>query len=331
VFAGLRLLLVDDLDTTGAEVFREIAEQYPAIKLGLVSDEFLTILGPIRNGLSLSDMPVESDADAIAKFNQMEAELLSLDLDEWIPDSLDHLVRIISPRTLSISTLTPDLTGSFVNPERLRSLSIAMASEMVDLSALKSFSGLQELMVMLSDSVMNIAALGNLRQLREIRLIGEPIDSVEFAALVRLKNIRWLGLPANTSQEQFAEVVSSHPDLMGLELIGCDRISDLSPLRRLRELEYLTVLATDWDDVDYESMRSLTSLRYLMLPEEVFDDTLGVVDTLQQALPQTVIVQGTQGIHLCLATGWIITLIPAAAIGYLVSRRKGRRATSPGC
>ncbi len=307
--AQLRLLIIEELDSTHIKVLQRVSELNPEIRLGLGDDGgFLFAIAPIRSGLWLFDESIEAMEDWL---RQADLEYLFFG-DEEEFETLAFPTELPRLHTLHIMGWQPERTGSFpAGLERLHTLTI-LEADSFDLSALENLTGLQELHVMGSDSVTNIGALSRLPQLKAVTLSRSELDSLEMAALQELPGLRWLGLPINISQEQFAAVVNSHPDLIGLELV-CENIHDLSPLRGLRELEYLVLLSPE---VDYEPLRSLTSLRYLVLPEAAFADT--VVEELEAALPQAVIVQA---MDLCLGSGWILSLVPAVALMWLLRRR----------
>ena len=68
--------------------------------------------------------------------------------------------------------------------------------------------------------------------LRKLVFAGSEALDLDLSVLERLPRLAWLGFPQNTTQEAFARVIASHPDLKVVEL-GSEKVRDLSPLRSL--------------------------------------------------------------------------------------------------
>jgi hypothetical protein len=99
-----------------------------------------------------------------------------------------------------------------------------------------------------------------------------------------------------------------------LELIDCDRISDLAPLKGYTGLRALTL------DIDVENLQpvyDLEGLDLLVLAEDFFEDPL-VIGEIRQAMPDTRIVAGG---GFCLGSGWILLLFPALILLVLMRNK----------
>jgi hypothetical protein len=315
--AGLRLLVLEEADSTQFENVETPADLNPEVRLVLGEEGIIYATVPMRSRLWRIDESIDSDEDFL--------ELVKEDLEYFLMSEVDSakltlLSELPGLRALCIAEGKEEWREPFPAVlEQLRNLNVFSITSF-DLSFLRNLTGLQELYLIGCDSVTNVGDLSMLPQLGSVIFNSTVQNSQEIIALQELQALKWLGLPANISQEQFAALIDSHPDLVGLEIVECDSIRDLSPLTGLRQLEYLVMLT---EDMDTKPLQSLTSLRYLVLPEKVFADTLEVVDRLEEALPQAMIVQGLslQGAHACLATGWILSLVPVVAVGYVITRR----------
>jgi hypothetical protein len=112
---------------------------------------------------------------------------------------------------------------------------------------------------------------------------------------------------SNVTQEEFNSFVDTHPDLEVIELIKNDTISSLKVLSKLGKLFGLTVTDTV---TDIASIKTLTNLRYLSLPDDFLNDSL-IKSEIQKSLPGTRIV-GNEGF--CLGSGWLLIIIPLILI-----------------
>ena len=225
--------------------------------------------------------------------------------------AMDFLARLPKLHTLVLLDWEPGKTGGI--PSGCRNLSSVTVFngdlELEHLGFLKNVTSLRELTLAESAGLTDITALGAFPELRKLAFWGCK-NLKDLSILERLPKLAWLGFPENTTQEAFAAVVAGHPSLEVVELVGCDDIRDLSPLRSLGNLQAAIVLT---DEVDVGVLQDLKSLRYLALPEDTFEDEAAAkIVALERALPDTVIVPAEP---FCLGSGWILLLLfPAAAI-----------------
>jgi hypothetical protein len=124
-----------------------------------------------------------------------------------------------------------------------------------------------------------------------------------------------MGLPPKISKGQFGSFVQAHPDLRILEMVGCDDVTDLAPLRGLANLEGLILTGRS---SNLEVVPTLKSLRFVGVPTEVFKKSPDQVMAIQKALPDALVVPVS---GLCLGSGWILLLIPAFGAAMLLTRR----------
>jgi hypothetical protein len=206
-----------------------------------------------------------------------------------------------------------DITDfQFAKFNSLESLSI-IESDIHDLSPIVASSGIRNLNLIYCESLKEIAAAVDLSGITCLGLTGCE-NIIDIPAILQMPQLTRLSLPGNTSQMEFADIVSRQGSLQVLELIGCDVITDLSPLEDYSGLKALTL---DIDVVDLNPVYQLTRLELLVLAEEFFEDTLAI-EEIQQALPDTRIVAGG---GFCLGSGWILLLVPAIIFLIMVRKR----------
>ncbi|UCD37415.1 MAG: hypothetical protein JSW54_11370 [Fidelibacterota bacterium] len=320
----LRLLVIDDTekpDPSHKEILQRLSAIRPSLKVVFSWDESLAVF-PLS-----SDFWIFFDSlgamDSTASAEDVYALLADMN-PEWLTvaesDSLTFLNEFSGLRTLEIMEWTNSMGSLPAELDELRSLIIGTESDSIDLSNLEGLTSLQEFRLVAYDDLMltNISTLSKLPNLRSVTFFS-LLDSLAIADLQELEGLRWLGLPANIHQEQFAAIVDNHPDLLGLELFMEEpSIHDLTPLTELRKLEYLIIICEE--DYDYSPLRELSTLRYLGLIEDVFEDTLGTVAMIEASLPETVI--AAWGV--CLGSGWILVLLPMVAMIVFLLRWRNR-------
>ncbi len=251
--------------------------------------------------------------DLAALSRQRKLEVVWIDVSDV--EDLAFLSRLPDLRRLLMVDWDPEKTGPFPEGgENLESLVIS-DSDMKDLSPISRLTGLRELHLEGCESLTDVSALSGFPAIEILQLVSCG-ELLAFSVLKELKGITWLGLPEEITQEQFAAVVADHPELRVLELHECERINDLTPSKGLSKLEGLVLLGRL---ANYEPLHGTKSLRLLVLPEEAFEERAEEVRKLEEALPECNVVAG----GLCLGSGWILALLPAAGIACLLSR--GRR------
>jgi hypothetical protein len=153
------------------------------------------------------------------------------------------------------------------------------------------------------ESIEDVSWLNKYPMLRELGLAR--CDSLkELFVLDEIPSLRWLSLPPGISQEVFNRIITRYKDLEGLELIGCEEVTDLSPLNQLKKLESLAV---DLRKVDFGSLKRLPAIKLIVINEKHFTDEKAEIAGLKKALPQTYIVPGS---GYCLGSGWLLLMLP---------------------
>jgi len=196
------------------------------------------------------------------------------------------------------------------------------AKELTDLSPFAEVGGLETLNVGMTATLSDLRGVAKLPHLRALNLFAcEGVT--DLAPLANLKGLRWLGLPPKILQDEFAKVIAAHPNLAILEAIGCEGVTDLGPVRSLGHLTGLAAFTAAPVEPLYE-MKGLKWLAYGAGKDVAEDQTADRLAKLQAALPATAIARVAP---LCLGSGWILALVPALGLGWLLAaRRRGAAA-----
>ncbi len=318
--AGLRLLEVQGgIDAAHLALLRKLAAANPGITLSLDDSaavgQVLPLFRPRVMRLG-GDMLAPEDRKVVA--DQRQLETLFLSAKE--PGSLDVLPHLPALRCLMVANWEVEKAGPFPKGcDRLRALAVFGSSDLMkDMSGLPNVSGLEELSLLVCKPLADLSGLAKFPNLKTLILTGcESVTDV--SALKGLTQLRRLGLPPQTTQAQFAAIVRDHPGLTVLEVVGCEDIKDFGPLRDLKGLEDL-VLVGPYKDVAV--LREVKSLRFVAYADpSAKDETPARVAEIARALPDAAVVQAAP---MCLGSGWILLLLPAAALVWLIpSRRRG--------
>lgn len=200
----------------------------------------------------------------------------------------------------------------FKKLRNLESLSI-IESNIHDLSPVAAASGIRNLNLIYCDSLEKIGSAAGLKGLSCLGFTGcQHIRDIP--AIAQMAPLTRLSLPGNTSQPEFADIISRHGQLQVLELVGCESITDLSPLEDLSALRALTL---DLSIADLKPVCQLNELELLVLSEDLFEDSLAMAE-IRRAMPGTRIVAGG---GFCLGSGWILLLVPAVIILIMARNR----------
>lgn len=230
-------------------------------------------------------------------------------------DSIDHDFLVSLPELNSLIIEYWDSTDitdfQFAKLKSLESLSI-IESDIYDLSPIAASSRIRNLNLIYCETLKEIGSAVDLAGITCLGLAGcEHITDIP--AILKMPSLNRLSLPGNTSQMEFADIITRHSTLQVLELIGCDSITDLSPLENYSGLKALTL---DIDIPDLNPVCRLGGLDLLVLPEDFFEDSLAITE-IQQAMPKTRIVAGG---GFCLGSGWILLLVPAVIFLVIVKK-----------
>ena len=312
--SALRLVgLGGEAGSEQLDLVQKIADANPHVGLfvtdGAVLDQALAMFSPQR--LWVERVPLTQDLKGrIATQSRLET-LLLMDCET---SDLGFLARVPMLHTLIIGGWCPEKMGPL--PDGLNvlgSLQVHMG-EMKDLSALGRLPRLEELVLVNVQGLTDIGGVADLANLRTLVLQGCG-DVTDLEPLRNLKNLRWLALPPATPARQLDDIVRDHPDLEVLVAVGCGNVTDLACVRRLGNLTALLV-ATPAPAGPLYHMKGLT---YLAVGEtKDGEDWAQTLAALRHALPETTVVRVAP---LCLGSGWILLLLPAAVAAWWLARR----------
>lgn len=244
-----------------------------------------------------------SDYDILSGLTSLEILMISQE-DSAIIDPLPSLPAL---KQLFLLESDKDLTlanNLLINNNQIERIIIQKEGS-VDLSILKPLDNLKELVISAADTILNFDLINEHKNLEVLSITGE--DPAYDPAMIRLPFIRWMTFSPKITQQKFNTFIGTHPDLEIIELIKNDTISSLQALSNLHKLYGLTISDTV---TDIASIKTLTNLKYLSLPEDFLSDSLNKIE-LQKSLPGTRIVAN---VPFCLGSGWLLLLIPVVLI-----------------
>jgi hypothetical protein len=182
-----------------------------------------------------------------------------------------------------------------------------------DYSVLQPLKNLEQLVITNFGCKGDLAKLKNKFSKLSVLIVSGIFTNID--VLSTYKNIRWLGLPENTAQNQFDTISRQLSSLQVLEIKGNDSVKNLSALQKLPNLRGLVITDTV---TDKQSLHTLKQLRYLSIPEKNKADST-YVQTLKKSLPGCIIVPNTGA---CMGSGWLLLLVPTVFLFSLVFPRK---------
>jgi hypothetical protein len=178
---------------------------------------------------------------------------------------------------------------------------LTLITNLPNYSLLKPLNKLQEISVNNVNDSADMSELKNKFNNLSVLIISGSYSCID--SLASLKKLRWLGLPANTSQQQFNSITTKLQDLQILQINGGDSITNLSALQQMPNLSGLVITDTV---TDKQSLYVLKKLHYLSLPQNNITDSTYLLE-LEKALPGCIIVPNSGA---CLGSGWLLLLVP---------------------
>jgi hypothetical protein len=270
--------------------------------LSIVRPRFLVLGGSAKlpepeANISMSNLEllwIDGHIYQLAKLARCCSGLESLIVAEWEPEQGELLplnsLKNLKSLTIAESKLTSLSSVDF--PESLQKLYLVSCDTLSDMDGLPDLPRLEHLSLALCKSISNPNVLLDL----------DPLQSIS--------------LPPEISQSEFRELTRRMNQLAMVELIDCEKIQDLSPLRELPDLKILQL------QLKKDQLGGLDSLRQLdliILTDDVFIDNPEFINELRAALPETRIVPGS---GICLGSGWLLLLIPFVLIVRYWQRHK---------
>jgi hypothetical protein len=286
----------------GYEYLRRIADVNPDPGLYISgdgpADELFNIFSP--KWIFAEDMPMERISGK-AQSNLSGTELLICYCGD--AGSIDFLNDLPGLHSLVLGGCRADAVSE-LSLERLTGLSslCLFESDIQDLSYIGPLTGLSSIDLVECENLISIEALQNFRDLKSLGI--SDCDHIQDIAIINeVPGLERLSLTSDISQADFEAIIAGQPNLKVLELIYCENITDLSPLKGISGLEVLTI---GLENADLSPLYGMQNLELLTLEQEFFEDSL-LIETMKRALPDTRIVPGGT---FCLGSGWLLLLIP---------------------
>jgi hypothetical protein len=319
--AGVRTLAIGhEIDEGAIAALKRLAAVNPRVDLSADSGPgFLQVLPLFRPRAVFA--PDDLDAAGFkALAGQPQIETLSMAADE--PGRLDVLSALPALRRLILDKWDVEKTGPL--PPSLRSLKslLVVNSAMADLKPIgTAAAGLEELSLINMNDQSRPTDLSGIDAMTRLRTLVLWINAPDLSKLAGLTDLRWVGLPPITTQEQFAAFVNAHPQLAILEITGNESLKDLSPLTSLKGL---TGLVLDGKHDDVRVVEKLTTLRFVGLSKDIWSDSPEKVAAVRKALPDALVVRTKP---VCLGSGWILLIVPVPFVAWWIRQRRSARAS----
>jgi hypothetical protein len=256
---------------------------------------------------------LRSDYEMLSGLTNLEILAVSLG-DSVFNDPLPSIPEL---KQLFLTDMDEDivLTADFlINNKQIERIFIQKNGSL-DFSILKPISNLKELVLTQSNAIINFDLINDHKNLEVLSLGNDDLEYNQ--ALIRLPALRWMTFNSNVTQEEFNSFIDIHPDLEIIQLIGNDTLSNLKVLSKLSNLFGLTITDTV---TDIESIKKLSTLKYLSLPNDFLENSLNKVE-IQRSLPGTRIA-ANEGF--CLGSGWLLLLIPFVMIIRFFGRQQNK-------
>lgn len=195
------------------------------------------------------------------------------------------------------------------NPQLTR---VSMLTDTPFFSLVKPLEKLDELVLHFSKGEASMDELsGQLSRLSVLMISGRCTN---IALLSKAKRLKWIGLPANTTQENFDDILKAVNKLQVAAISGSKHIRNYSALQQLPDLRGLIITDTV---TDIAGISTLNKLRYLSLPLQDREDSAAML-SLEKALPGCIIVANSGA---CLGSGWLLLLFPATFLFFWLLRK----------
>jgi hypothetical protein len=324
---SLRILYLADLedgdiDSSRMALLQKVARANPHIGLLLNAEQIKAVLPLFQPAILMLGLERSTLSAEAIKILQQQHSLctlwLSLGRTEDAQADLADLKFLSGLSSLERLTLSannaltfPSDPNFFPFPRNLRSLSLSGFS-IEDLSFLKRLDHLKELSLE-SCEVKDASVLAELTRLTSLDLtdckgITDP------SVLRHIPGLRHVGAPPVEDQKALIASLQTLKHLQTLR-VGYPQMSDLAGLEQIRSLRGLIITGKPEKEMQFQSqsLYGMKQLRYLALGKDLVTDPKEM-EMLEKALPdcRITIVEGV-----CMGSGWIILLVPAALVSML--------------
>lgn len=301
---------------------REIAHHKPTLSLAFEEADSLNVLDDYLKKVNFFEprfvfaSVTNNQIPLLTSWKKVESLYIAIQ-DSIISTSLPVLPAL--KKLILFGDNIKAIPSSFLNNNRQLER-VTLLGDFTEFEMLNPLNNLKELTINNEDDTVNIAALKNkFSQLSVLLLSGNYTNMGSFETC---KNLRWLGLPANTTQSQFNTIIAQLPKLQVLELRGGNAIKNFIALQQLSKLRGLVITDTV---IDKNTLSSLKQLNYLSIPVKNKEDSTYAL-SLEKALPGCIIVANSGA---CLGSGWLLVLFPAVLLFTYIFHSRSLKSTHP--
>lgn len=293
--------LSNKLPANYIDYLKQIAQKKPNIGLNIDvwNEETPTVIGLFNPSWLALSVPTIDKITALPVFLDLEMLVLSV-VDGSVAGSLKSfpkLKHLVFTNMKSDAAIDPEFLTNNLQVESV----VCADCKFSDFRFLNKLRKLNSLMVLETDTTIDIGFIKNLKSLTRLSLMVDKV--VDWNELNDIPNLKWLALSGDISQHDFNEVIATNPKLEVLEIVECDSINSLAALSGLKSLKALTVSDTlrDW-----QTPLKLNRLEYISIPKSAMADSV-YVTKLQAAIPNGMIVPND---GFCMGSGWVILFLP---------------------
>ena len=203
-------------------------------------------------------------------------------------------------------------SGFFKENPDLESLTIEVNSSRMDWTSLNNLKNLKHLYIN-SDSIIPDDIYKFHPKLKFLQLETNK-SGVSISGIFKKNKLKWLSISTLDSLligQKSKVLQDSFPELEYLEFKNNDSLLDYRNFKTIKKLKYLVVNGKVGLD---STLHHLDHLNYISLPYKFLKDSVNMVK-VKKALPNTII---TPNSGACLGSGWLLLLIPLAALWFYV-------------
>ncbi|MFP4176831.1 MAG: leucine-rich repeat domain-containing protein [Candidatus Brocadiia bacterium] len=239
---------------------------FPLRCLHLSWVEDIADISPVGNcphllRLTITDCEQLQDIGAVQNLSELRRlEMINCD-GVWEIDPVagaKKLRRLLLRNCENIHALNP--VAMLPN---LRQLDLSRCTKVKELASLRKVKTLVSLDLSNCPRIHNVAPLQELKNLRILRLFGcNGIRDVR--PVFQLPQLRKISLPNKINNEELLSLCIAFDDLVQMDLRNCETVTDISPVKRLVDIEELS-LAGCRNIGDITPLQALEKLKHLDL------------------------------------------------------------------
>lgn len=305
----------DTIPASYIPYLKKIALDHPTVSLSFANHDSLDIVADYLQKADffqprVVSIPVtDSSVPALVHWKRASCLFIALN-DSIIRNPLPALPEMKECIVFGDEVISLPANFFIHNPQLIK---LSLLTDRPFFELLAPLTQLDELALNNTDSIAAAGSLATVPAHLSVLIASGKFNGIE--SLSALKRLKWLGLPDNTTQQEFNLLTSKLRKLQVMEIAGSKRLTDLSSLSTLPDLRGLIFIDTV---TDKKTIPGLNKLRYLSLPEDSQEDSVFMKE-MRKALPGTVVVANSGA---CLGSGWLLLLIPLSLLSALFFYKK---------